>query len=82
MEHLFILDSLIIRKLFIFYICVHVYKLKFICSIVYEIRIFGNKIITQNLNEIHKYFALGSETDTDDIIQQGYRVIQPEIFTK
>lgn len=48
----------------------------------YEIRIFGNKIITQNLNEIHKYFRLGSETDTDDIIQQGYRVIQPEIFTK
>lgn len=48
----------------------------------FEIRIFGNKIITQNLNEIHKYFGLGSETDTNDIIQQGYRVIQPEIFTK
>ena len=60
----------------------HVCKLKFICSIVYEIRIFENKIITQNMNEIHKYFGLGSETDTDDLIQQEYRVIQPEIFTK
>lgn len=48
----------------------------------YEIRIFENKIITQHLNEIHKYFGLGSETDTDDIIQKEYGVIQPEVFTK
>lgn len=38
-----------------------------LCVCVCKIRVLGNRRITQNLNDIHRYLGAVSKTDIDDV---------------